>query len=254
MGYWIKVIRKIALLAISIGGIWLGFRLAIFYIPFLIGFIISLMIEPIIKRVVARTKLTRKTGAVVVLLIIFSILIGLISWGMINAVSEAANMLQSLNIHIERIYIQIHEYINILNFERMNIPEQVVIILETSTNDFLITITRWITTFLSSILQWITALPIIAIYIVITILSTYFICTDRLYILDQLEHHFPRLWVKRFGMHLRRIISAVGNYLKAEATLVLITFTIVLIRIIFLEIYRTKCRIPASCSSSEWDL
>ena len=53
--------------------------------------------------------------------------------------------------------------------------------------------------------------------------------TDKLYILDQMEHHFPRLWVKKFGIHLKKIISALGNYLKAEAILILISFVIVLI-------------------------
>ncbi|MCL2354904.1 MAG: hypothetical protein FWC68_03365, partial [Oscillospiraceae bacterium] len=123
MGYCIKVTKKILLLVLSLVGIWLSFRLAIFYIPFLIGFIISLMIEPIIRYVVNKTRLSRKTGAIIVLLIIFSILIGLITWGMISAVSEASNLLQNLNIHIERVYVQIQEQISSINFERMNIPE-----------------------------------------------------------------------------------------------------------------------------------
>jgi len=244
MGYCIKVIRKVALLAVSLLLIWLGFRLAIFYIPFLIGFIISLMIEPIIKTVVVRTKVSRKTGATIVLLVIFSILIGLISWGMIRAVTEASNLLQTLNIHIERIYYQVQGYINNLNFDRFNIPQQVVVMLETGANDLLGTVASWITSFLTSILQGITSLPILVIYIVITILSTYFICTDKLYILDQVEHHFPKQWVKKTSMHLKEITTAVGNYLKAEMTLVLITFTIVLIGLYILQLIGLNINYP----------
>ena len=40
MNYWGKVIKNIFILALSIFGFYLGFKLAIFYIPFLIGFII----------------------------------------------------------------------------------------------------------------------------------------------------------------------------------------------------------------------
>jgi len=79
------------------------------------------------------------------------------------------------------------------------------------------------------LLQGVTSIPIIGIYVVVTILSTYFICTDRLYILDQLEHHFPKLWVKRFAAHLKEITSALGGYLKAEAIMVCISFVIVLV-------------------------
>jgi len=38
----------------------------------------------------------------------------------------------------------------------------------------------------------------------------------------------PKLWVKRFGAHLKEITSALGNYLKAEMIMVFISFIIVL--------------------------
>lgn len=229
MGYFTKVFRKILILIVSLIAIFLSFKLAIFYIPFLIGFIISLIIEPIIKCISKRTKLTRKTSAIIVLLCIFTILITLIVWGIISLITEASNLLQSLNIYIDKIYTQIQKYISSIEFDKIEIPEQVITIIQTSSNNFLNFITKWVSNFLTSILQSITSLPIVGIYIVITILSTYFICADKLFILDQLEHHFPKIWVKKFGMHLKKLISTLGSYLKAEATLILISFIEVLI-------------------------
>ena len=49
MNYWNKVIKNILILALSILVVYLGFKLAIFYIPFLVAFILSLILEPIIK-------------------------------------------------------------------------------------------------------------------------------------------------------------------------------------------------------------
>ena len=126
LGYWTKVIRKILLLLLSIAVILLGFKLAVYYIPFLIAFIISLMIEPIIKRVVNKTKINRKTSAIIVLLFIFAILIGLIVWCIITMVTEASNLLQNLNIYIERVYNQIQQYIDNLEVNKIDIPAQVV--------------------------------------------------------------------------------------------------------------------------------
>lgn len=229
MGYFTKVFRKILILIITLVAIFLSFKLALFYVPFLIGFIISLLIEPLIKFVNKRTKLTRKTSAIIVLLCIFTILISLIVGGAISLVTEASNLLQSLNIYIEKIYNQIQKYISSIEFDKIEIPEQVIGIIQTSTNNFLDFITKWVSNFLTSILQGITSLPIIGIYIVITILSTYFICADRLFILDQLEHHFPKIWVKKFGLHLKKLIATLGGYLKAEATLILISFIEVLV-------------------------
>lgn len=229
MGYFTKVIRKLLILIITLIAIYLSFKLALFYMPFLIGFIISLLIEPVIKFVNKKTKLTRKASAITVMLCIFTILITLIVFGAITLITESSNLLQSLNIYIEKIYNQIQRYINTIEFDRMEIPSQVISIVQTSTNNLLDFISKWISSFLTSIIQGITSLPIIGIYIVITILSTYFICADKLYILDQLEHHFPRIWVKKFGMHLKKLIATLGGYLKAEATLILISFIEVLI-------------------------
>jgi sporulation integral membrane protein YtvI len=228
MGYFTKVLRKILILIITLISIFLLFKLALFYVPFLIGFIISLLIEPIIKMISRKTNLTRRTSAIIVLLCIFTILITLIVWGSVSLISESADLLQSLNIYIEKIYNQIQKYINSIEFDKLEIPGQVISIIETSANNFLDFITKWVSGFLTSILQGITSLPVIGIYIVITILSTYFICVDRLFILDQFEHHFPKIWVRKFRIHLKKLISTLGSYLKAEATLILISFIEVL--------------------------
>ena len=78
MGYWTKVGKRLLVLTFSIIGIYLAFKLAVFFMPFLIAFIISLMVEPIIRFTMKRTKLTRKTSAIIVLIIVFSIIIGLL--------------------------------------------------------------------------------------------------------------------------------------------------------------------------------
>jgi len=229
MGYFTKVIKKLLILTITLIAIYLSFKLALFYVPFLIGFIISLLIEPLIKFVNKKTKLTRKTSAIIVMLCIFSILISLITFGGITLITESLNLLQSLNIYIEKLYNQIQKYISNIKFDNIQIPTQVISIFGNSTNSLLDFVSKWVSNFLTSIIQGITSLPIIGVYIVITILSTYFICADKMFILDQLEHHFPKIWVKKFGMHLKKIISSLGAYLKAEATLIFISFIEVLI-------------------------
>lgn len=226
MNYWTRVIKKVWIFAISLLLIFLFLKLAIFYIPFLIGFIISIIIEPLIKIVSKKTNLERKTSAIIVLLIIFSILLGLIIWGIISVVTESTNLLQGLNVYIEKIYNQIQYFITKLEIE---LPTQFIDLIENSTTQFITATSEYISNLLTTILQKATLIPIAFIYVIITILSTYFICTDRFFILDQMEHHFPKLWIKRFGAHLKEIIRSLGNYLKAEVILILISFFIILI-------------------------
>lgn len=229
LAYWTRVFKRIILAVISIVAVYLAFKLAIFYMPFLIAFIISLMVEPIIKRVVKKTKLTRKTSAVIVLLLVFAILIGLISWGIASIISEASNLLQGLNGYIEKVYQQIQWFIDNMDFEKIKIPEQVYSIVENSLGDLVSTASNWVRGILTSLLNGLTQLPIIGIYIVVTLLATYFICSDKLYILDQMEHHLPKVWMKTLKVHLKELTKTLGGYLKAEVILVIISFVEVLV-------------------------
>lgn len=235
MGYWTKVTKRIIVLAISIIGIYLAFKLAVFYMPFLIAFIISLLIEPLIKFVNKRTSLTRKTSAIVVLIMVSILLVGLIAWGITALIQETTNLLQSLNQYIEMAYNQIQNMIQNINFEKLKIPAEVTGIIQNSLWDFIGTVSNWVKNFLTSMMNFLTEIPTIAIYVGICFVAIYFICTDKLYMIDQLEHHLPREWVKRIGKHIRELIASLGAYLKAEMTLVLISFVVSLIGLYILK-------------------
>ena len=244
MKYWTSVIKNIVIFLLTLILIFILFKLAIFYIPFLIGFIISLLIEPIIKRISNKTELTRKTCAIIVLVVIFTIVIGMIVWGVITLITESSNFLDSINTYIDKIYSFIEKYIIYFKIKEINLPSNVTNIIQDITSNILNSGTKYITAILSNTIQKITIIPIVSIYIIITILSTYFICTDRFYILDQVEHHVPRLWVKRFGKHVKEISSILGNYLKAESILVLISFFIILIGLLIGKIVGLKIEYP----------
>ena len=244
MKYWTTVLKNIAFFITSLLLIFVALKLAVFYMPFLIGFIISLIIEPLIRKLAHRTGFERKTSAIIVLVLIFTILIGLIVWGIITLVTESSTLLDSINIYIEKI----SGFLDKLKIRELDLPQKVVEIIENCTSKLLNSITTFSTNFLTNTLQKVTLIPIAFIYITITILSTYFICADKFFILDQLEHHVPRLWVKRFGKHLREITSVLGNYLKAEVILIAISFFIVLIGLTIGKFTGLNIEYPLLCA------
>lgn len=248
MKYWTSVIKNFILFLLTLVLIFLLFKLAIFYIPFFIGFIISLTIEPLIKKIANKTGLTRKTSAIIVLLVLFTILLCSICWGIITLITESSDLLGSLNFYIEKTYNIIQKYILNLKISEINLPQKIIDIIENSITQILNTITKYVSFFLSNTIQKVTLIPIAFIYILITILSTYFICADKFFILDQLEHHVPRLWVKRFGKHVKEICVVLGNYLKAETILVLISFIIILVGLVIGKIVGLKITYPLLCA------
>lgn len=115
---------------------------------------------------------------------------------------------------------------NNLDISKLKLSNEILAIIQNSSQQILNTLYAWGTKFLSNTVNIITKIPTISIYLVITILSLYFICTDKIYILDLAEHHMPRSWVKKVGKHIKDITQCLGAYLKAEITLVFVSFII----------------------------
>ncbi|MBQ9659308.1 MAG: sporulation integral membrane protein YtvI [Clostridia bacterium] len=227
VSYWANVLKRIAYLLAIIICIFLSFKLAIFYMPFLIAFIISLLMEPAIKLIMKKLNLTRRLSSIIIFIITFGIIIGGLVWGIATLVSESTNLLQGLNNYFEKAYIQIQQFSN--NFQKVKISDELLSIFQESSGDLLNKISTWVTNFLNKTLNIITSVPTIGIYLAITILSLYFICTDKIYILDTIEHHMPKVWMKKIGNHLREISATLGGYLKAELILVFVSFIISLV-------------------------
>lgn len=244
MGYWNKVIRRVIGLALTIIFIYLAIKLSVFYTPFLIAVVISMLIEPLIKWTSKKTKLERKKSAIIVLILVFALIIGILAFGITMLISEASNLLSGLNGYIDIAYAKIQEFTQYIKFDGFENKQELNTIIQNSTRDILNTVSSILTSFLQAILNAVTSLPNIGIYTAITIIATYFMCTDRLYMLDQLEHHLPSNWVRKIGNHVREIASYLGSYIKAEFILIGIDFIIILIGLFVMNLFDYNIKYP----------
>ncbi len=244
VAYWTRVIKNILYVALLLLGLYIALRLSIFYIPFLIAFIISLMIEPAIKWIMKKTKLTRRTSSIIIFIFVSAVILGSLAWILITLFSESSSLLQSLNDYFDKAYIQFQALMNRFDFDKIHLSDEVLNVVQNSTGDILETVSNWLRNSLTGLINLVTSLPSIAICIGITVVALYFICVDKIYILDQIEHHLPKVWVKKIGSHLRDLIQTLGGYLKAEATLILISFIISLIGLYILQFMRFNIQYP----------
>lgn len=226
LNYIFRILRKVLNIVLIIIAIYIGIKMAVFYMPFLIAFIIALMVEPAIKYLMKKTKMTRKMSSIIIFFIAFTIIIGIVVWGVVSLISESTNLLQTLNIYIDKAYTQIQDTIGKMEITKINISNNVLNLAEDASREILLKISTWVTNFLTKLISVITSIPTVAIYTVITILSVYCICTDRIYILDFMEYHMPKKWIQKIGIHIKEITKKLGGYLKAEAILILVSFVI----------------------------
>lgn len=224
--YFSEIGKRVLKILLIILMTYLGIKLAFFYMPFLIAFVISLIIEPAVRYLMKKMNLTRKMSAIIIFIIFFSILIGMIAWGIVSLISESTNLLQALNIYIDKAYTQVQEIIGKLEINKISFSNNVLNIMDNASREILLKISTWLTSFLTNLINVITSIPTISIYTIITILALYFICTDKIYILDFMEQHFPKKWVQKVLTHIKEISRSLGGYLKAEAILILVSFFI----------------------------
>ncbi len=244
MSYWTRVLSRILYVTFILIGLIIALKLSVFYLPFLIAFIIYLIMEPAIKWIMKKTKATRKTSSIIIFFVVSLIILGLLTWVIFTLFSEASNLLQDLNSYIEKAYNLFQDILNNIDFGKIKLPIEVQTILENSTGDILDTISNWARNFLNGLIDLVTSIPSIAIYFSITVIALYFLCVDKIYILDQIEHHLPRTWVMRVGKHIKELTQTLGGYLKAEASLVLVSFIISLIGLYIFKFIGFKLEFP----------
>lgn len=244
MSYWTRVLKKILYVILILVGLYLAFKLSIFYMPFLIAFIISLLIEPLIRFIMKKTKLSRRTSSIIIFAIVSVIILGGLTWGIISLFSEASNLLQGLNGYFEKAHALFQNFTNRFDFNKISFPQEITVVLQNSTEGLLNTISAWVKNSLTGLINVVTSIPTIAIYFVITIMALYLICVDKVYILDQVEHHLPKRWVLKLGIHIRELSKTLGGYLKAEFTLILVSFVISLIGLYILKFANFNIEFP----------
>lgn len=235
VSYWTRVFKRILYVVFILLGLYIGLKLSVFYMPFLVAFIISLMVEPDIKFIMRKTNLTRRTSSIIIFVIVSLIILGTLTWLIITLFSESSSLLQGLNNYFDKAYIQFQSLISTFNYDKIHLSSEVLSVIENSTEDLLTTASNWLRGALTGLINFITSLPSIAICIGITVVALYFICVDKIYILDQIEYHLPKVWVKKIRVHLKDLIDSLGGYLKAEATLILVSFIVSLIGLYILE-------------------
>ena len=241
--YLSKVGKNIISLLITTVLFYLVLKVSFFYLPFLISFIISLFIEPAIKFFMNKLKWTRKISAVFVITFSFVLLVAFISWGAITLFNESGKLLEGADGYFENAKSLVNNISN-NEFVMNKLPEDLRNKLKSSEDDYINSITNWIVQTLNKIREWIVRVPKLITSIFFAIGALYFICIDKIYMIDQVEHHLPDRWTKKLSIHIREIVKSIGNYLKAEGILVFISFIISLIGLTIFKIIGLNVQYP----------
>lgn len=200
-------------------------RFALFFMPFLIAAVIAMLIEPVIKFCMNKLKMSRRASSILIVTVTIVILGALIMWGASELISELLKLTSNIAPAISTATEYINNLTSEITAEFEDIPDQVISTVQTSVLDFIGNLGRYIGNVASTLLKMLLSLPTVAINVIITILALIFFTKDRIYVIDMLEHHFPKNWIKNSNKVLGEIGSSVGGYIKVYLKIIVITFT-----------------------------
>nr|WP_278287486.1 AI-2E family transporter [Ruminiclostridium josui] len=196
MQLWNKyqsTIKKIFLILLIFATIYLSITYLLpFFAPFVIALIVSYINEPVIK-LLQKLKISRKAAAAISLLFTMSVLGFALTVGIIKIYNELIVLQDNLTSYSSDISVKINKLIDKATIFYNGLPEQVTSAITKNLESFSEQIGSMITSVIQYVINTVTSIPRLTVFVIVTILGTYFISSDKKVFLPFFtdNSHFP---------------------------------------------------------------
>lgn len=198
-------------------------RLAVLFAPFLIAFVLSSLMEPIIRIAGRKLNLGRKAAVPLVLLLMIAIP-GYLSIAVISRlVYEIKSLIHILPEILSGLYIELRNIIDSVS-NMHDWPPELTGSLETLFTNLSSSISGLADTLFKGAFATAVTLPEILIFVLITVVSTFFMSNDKELIAEYFKRQLPDRWIRKIRLIRNDMFSALFGYLKAAMILMAITF------------------------------
>jgi sporulation integral membrane protein YtvI len=195
-----------------------------FFAPFVIAIIIATINEPLIRVLVKRAKFPRSVAAIISLLLTISILGFLITIGIIKIYNELVILQNNLSTYTDEASNEIGKLFKDIAAYYQNLPDSVSNAINENLKNIAPKLEGVIKSVVTYTINTISSIPKVAVFIIVTLLSSYFISSDRNKIVDFFTRQVPENWSRNFSGIKSDTFTAVFAYFKAILILMTITF------------------------------
>lgn len=214
-----------------------GYALWLFT-PFIISYLLSLLVNPMVDRLEKRFRLPRGICAVLVIVLTVGVIGGIIFGIIWKLIDELRNVYDDLPIIFENLkitWISISEFF--AAFVKM-LPEGIQNIFNNTSEQAIEWLTNAATNteIVRSAGNVARKLPSIFVVAIVFILSLYFMITDAEKVSLTLKKPFSKNFIEKTERFRTEIKKYVGGYVKAQLTIMCISFAILLIGLSILDI------------------
>lgn len=196
----------------------------VMFAPFIIAIVISSISEPIIRFLQIKLRISRSMAAILSLIATVSITVLVITLTVLKVYNELIKLKGNIPQYIETVSAFLTGYYDRASILYSNLPENITSAFGSNLAEILPKVEGVVSRIASSILDSLTSIPKLAVFITVTLLSSYFISSDRNTITGFLLRQFPKRYKKNISGIKSDTVSAIFGYIKAQLILISITF------------------------------
>ncbi|MFR7474517.1 MAG: sporulation integral membrane protein YtvI [Christensenellales bacterium] len=239
---FLKAAELPLLMLITVVVVALCYMLASYVMPLLLAILISTAMEPFIRMLSGtnrsgekiRAGLPRKVAVLLVMLIVFTLLITVGFFIIQGVVAELISLAESLP-------AKIPQWMESLDQLGQQISAQFPIISTENLASIIQSLSRHltesITTIAASAVSFATQMPAIILFIVFTIMSTYFFSVSRFSIMRNLKRQLPQSWQETAQHLYGTLAKALFGWLKAQFIILCCMFLVMFIGFTILNVH-----------------
>ncbi|MCX8130081.1 MAG: sporulation integral membrane protein YtvI [Clostridia bacterium] len=220
--------KQILKVVVTVSGLVLGiftiYKLFFYLIPFILAFVFSILIEPVVGLLSKKLKLSRPAASAVSVFLVLC-MFGLILVVIISRlIAEIVNLSETLPGYFNDFYRNMDDLIKKGTDIYLNLPGEVTQYIGNAASNLSTYLMKATNSFLTGVLNTAAFIPGLVVFILVTILATYFFLSDRDKIYVFFESILPKSVISNFLYIKNSMLFALLGYVKAQLILMTVTF------------------------------
>jgi sporulation integral membrane protein YtvI len=214
--------------SLAILGLFLVLKLLRFTAPFLLAFLFSTALEPVVRFLKKRVRIPRKLGAIISILLVLGTIGTLLGLIVTRLVLEIRNLYDVFSTSFVDMTAFFNRMMDQAAQVYIRLPKEVTDAIDNSVTALGTSLKDILGRLAEITLKVTVSVPEAVIFLLVTILATYFMISDRVRINAAFEKWVPKSWLKNTRHMVVDVFKALFGWLRAQGIIMSITFSIIL--------------------------
>lgn len=238
--YWMVAVSLLLGLFVTAAFIIIGYKLILFFMPFVVGWLISSIATPVVNWLERKFSVVKKLGSVLVVVLVIAAIVEVLYLIISYLVREAFAFIRDLPENYEQIENGLRQIGGTFSGIFATLPQSV----QDAWNTLVNNLDQYIGELIAKVSEptveaagsLAMRLPSYLVAVIMALLAAYFFTVQREEVIAWCKKVAPPAVTKRMTMVADNLRYAVGGYFKAQLKIMVVVFLILLVGFAFLNV------------------